>query len=83
MLPFDNRPWARTVAKLVIAGTVLLEVGVVVWLLHYGPLDIPEILALVLFLLAAIPPSVHILRGRSYEADAHHGMDGRAMPSQK
>lgn len=67
-LPFDNRPWAKRIAKLVIVATLLLEAGVIYWLSQYGPLDIPEILALVLFLIAVIPPSLHIIRGKSYFA---------------
>jgi uncharacterized membrane protein YtjA (UPF0391 family) len=71
-LPFENSSWAKGVAKIVIVATVLLEVAVVFWLRQYGPLDIPEILALILFAIAVIPPSVHIIRGKSYYARAVH-----------
>jgi len=83
MLPFDNRPWAKTVAKLVIAATILFEIAVIFWLRHYGPLDIPEILALVLFAIAVIPPNIHVIRGKSYYTDGRSGMRSGVLPVHK
>jgi hypothetical protein len=82
-LPYENRPWAKRVATLIIVGTLLLEIGVIVWLRRSGPLDIPEILALVLFLIAVIPPSLHVIRGKSYHADGRSGMRGGGLPVHK
>lgn len=65
MLPFDRRPWAPQLAIAVIALTVLAEVAAIGILRQYGPLDTPEIVALVLVLLAVVPPNIHILRRKS------------------
>ncbi len=62
MLPFDQRPWAPNLAKAIIAVTLIAEVVAVFWLRHYNPLDIPEIVALVLILIGVIPPSIYVIR---------------------
>ncbi len=61
-LPFEDRTWAKPLARWMIAAVILGEIVAVLWLLHYGPLDTGEVLALILTLLAVIPPNVHILR---------------------
>ena len=65
MLPFDQRPWAPQLAIAVIVLTLLAEVVAVQWLRSYGPLDTAEITALVLVLIAVVPPNIHILRRKS------------------
>ena len=62
MLPFEERIWAKPVAKFMIIATLLGEAAAVLWLRHYGPLDPPEIVALILILVGVLPPNIHILR---------------------
>ncbi|SFS05857.1 hypothetical protein SAMN05421771_1137 [Granulicella pectinivorans] len=64
MLPFDNRPWAKRVAAIVIVCTIVCEISVALWIRAEGPLDFSEILAFVLFFLAVVPPNIHILRSK-------------------
>ena len=83
MLPFDRRPWARTLARVVILITIVAEIGTFLWLRHYGPLDTGEILALALVLVGVIPPNVHIIRRKpgekldDYDAPPPKGRFGR------
>jgi hypothetical protein len=65
MLPFDQRSWAPPLAIAVIALTLLGEIVAIQILHQYGPLDTGEIVALVLILLAVVPPNIHIIRRKS------------------
>lgn len=62
MLPFEERPWAKPVARFIILFAVLAVTGGLVLLRSQGPLDTAEITAAVLLLLAIIPPNIHVLR---------------------
>ncbi len=62
MLPFEEKIWAKPVAKFMIIATLLAEAIAFLWLRHYGPLDPPEIVALILILVGVLPPNIHILR---------------------
>ncbi|RXH58727.1 hypothetical protein [Granulicella sibirica] len=66
MLPFDQRTWAPQLAMAVIAITLLGEVIAIQILRSYGPLDTAEITALVLILIAVVPPNIHIIRRKSH-----------------
>jgi hypothetical protein len=68
-LPFEDRTWAKPVARWMIGIVLVAEVATILWLLHYGPLDTGEVLALLLTLLAVIPPNVHILRQTTRPTD--------------
>ena len=67
MLPFDRKPWASQLAKAVILFTILAEIATILWLRRSGPLDTPEIVALVLVLIGVIPANIHIIRARPDE----------------
>ena len=61
MLPFDNRPWAKTLARVVIALSILAA-AVGGWYLYtLDELHIPEVTGLLLLLLTIIPPNVAVL----------------------
>ena len=62
MLPFAEKTWAKPVAKAMIALTLLAELIAFLWLHHFGPLDPPEIVAMILVLVGVLPPNIHILR---------------------
>ncbi len=64
MLPFENRPWARPLAGLVIAAS-LVAAGCGAWYLEtLEQLHISEITGIVLLLLTIIPPNVAVLLKR-------------------
>jgi hypothetical protein len=61
MLPNDHKPWAKTVARIVICATVAGLI-VLAFVLHaYHNLRIPEIVGLFLLFLAIVPPNLAIL----------------------
>lgn len=60
MLPFDNRPWAKSLARIVIALSLFVA-GVGAWYLYsIEELHIPEVTGIVLLLLTIVPPNVAI-----------------------
>ena len=61
MLPFDNKPWAKHVARIVIAVTLLGIAAVWMYLRTFGALDTGEYLAFFLIALAIIPPNLAVL----------------------
>jgi hypothetical protein len=64
MLPFDDRPWAKPLARLVICLSILAVIVGAWYLYSIGQLHIPEITGLVLLLLVLIPPNLAVLRRR-------------------
>jgi len=62
MLPFDRKPWAATLAKLVILLTITGVVLYVLWIRQTRPLDWGERWILGLLLIAVIPPNLAIIR---------------------
>lgn len=64
MLPFDNRPWARSLARAVILLSVLAAVLGAYYLYDADELHIPEVTGIVLLLLTILPPNVAILYRR-------------------
>ena len=64
MLPFDRKPWAKHVAGIVIAVTIIAAICVPIILHHRKALDLPIIVGIVLLLFAIIPPNILILRQR-------------------
>ena len=67
MLPFDNKPWAKRVARMVIVVTLVAAVGVPFVLHSRGTLDLPMIVGIVLLVLAIVPPNVAVLRRKPGE----------------
>ena len=65
MLPFDNRPWAKTAARAVILLSVLAAVVGAYYLYDIDELHIPEVTGIILLLLTIVPPNVAILYRRS------------------
>ncbi len=61
MLPFDHKPWAKAVARLVIAATVLGIAAAAFYLHTLGPLDTGEIVAFFLLALAIIPTNLAVI----------------------
>ena len=82
MLPFEEKTWAKPVAKFMITMTLIAEAVAVLWLRHYGPLDPPEIVALLLILVGVLPPNIHILR-RTSGITAPSPVQSGPMPLQK
>ncbi len=69
MLPFEHRPWAKPLAILVIIAAVLVDVAVALWRSSHGPIHFVDLLAMALFLLAIVPPNIHILRLKTSPED--------------
>ncbi len=61
MLPFDNRPWAKPVARLVIVLSIAAVVVGLMYIHSQGPIDTGEIWVAALFLFAVLPPNIAIL----------------------
>jgi hypothetical protein len=72
MLPFDNRPWARKVAVTVIVVTLVAAVCVPLILAERKELDLPIVVAIVLLLLAIVPPNIAILRRQRKNEGKQH-----------
>jgi hypothetical protein len=71
MLPFDNRPWARTVAGTVIGLSVVAAVAGAYYLYTLDQLHIPEVTGIILLLLTILPPNIAILyRGQRSRNEA-------------
>ena len=65
MLPFDRRPWAKSLARFVILLTVVAVVLYAVAITRERPLDTGEKAILALLLLTVIPPNIVILRRKA------------------
>jgi hypothetical protein len=61
MLPFDKRPWAKSVARAVIVLSVVAAIAGGYYVYTLGELHVPEVAIIVLSLLAIIPPNVAIV----------------------
>jgi hypothetical protein len=61
MLPGDQKPWAKTVARIVICATVVGLIVLAFVLESYNTLHIPEIVGLFLLFLTIVPPNLAIL----------------------
>ncbi len=68
MLPFDNRPWARALARTVIVLSLIAAALGAYYCYITDQLHISEIAIIVLSLLAIIPPNVAIILRRSEPA---------------
>jgi len=61
MLPGDQRPWAKTVARIVICFTIVALIVLAFVLKSYNTLHIPEIVGLFLLFLTIVPPNLAII----------------------
>jgi hypothetical protein len=61
MLPNDHKPWAKTVARIVICSTVVALIVLAFILKAYNNLRIPEVVGLFLLFLTIVPPNLAIL----------------------
>ena len=61
MLPGDQKPWAKTVARIVICTTILGLIVLAFVLESYHTLHIPEMVGIFLLFLAIVPPNLAVL----------------------
>jgi hypothetical protein len=61
MLPGDHKPWAKTVARIVICFTVVALIVLAFILKAYNNLHIPEVVGLLLLFLTIVPPNLAII----------------------
>jgi hypothetical protein len=61
MLPNDHKPWAKTVARIVICFTIAALIVLAFVLNSYNNLHIPEIVGLFLLFLTIVPPNLAII----------------------
>ena len=61
MLPGDQRPWAKTVARIIICATIVALIVLAFVLQAYNTLHIPEIVGLFLLFLTIVPPNLAII----------------------
>jgi hypothetical protein len=61
MLPGDHKPWAKTVARIVICFTIVALIVLAFILKAYNTLHIPEVVGLLLLFLTIVPPNLAIL----------------------
>ena len=61
MLPFDKRPWARSLARTVIGLSVIAAIAGGYYAYTIDELHVPEVAIILLSLLAIIPPNVAIV----------------------
>jgi hypothetical protein len=61
MLPNDHKPWAKTVARIVICFTIVALIVLAFVLKAYNTLHIPEVVGLLLLFLTIVPPNLAII----------------------
>jgi hypothetical protein len=61
MLPGDHKPWAKTVARIVICFTIVALIVLAFVLKANNTLHIPEVVGLILLFLTIVPPNLAIL----------------------
>ena len=61
MLPNDHKPWAKTVARVVICFTIVALVVLALILKSYNTLHIPEVVGIFLLFLTIVPPNLAII----------------------
>ncbi len=78
MLPFDNRPWAKPLARLVIGASLVAAGFGSYYLYTMEQLYIPEITGILLLLLTIIPPNVAVLMRRPGDGSSDRDASGIA-----
>ena len=61
MLPNDHKPWAKTVARIVICATLVALAVLTYFLKAHNSLHIPEVVGIFLLFLTIVPPNLAIL----------------------
>jgi hypothetical protein len=61
MLPNDHKPWAKTVARIVICATIVGLIVLAFVLKSYNSLRIPEVVGIFLLFLAIVPPNLAVI----------------------
>lgn len=61
MLPNDHKPWAKTVARIVICATIIGLIVLAFVLKSYNSLRIPEVVGIFLLFLAIVPPNLAVI----------------------
>jgi hypothetical protein len=61
MLPYDNRPWARTLAKIVVVSSTCLLIALGVFLHSIGQMRISEYVGLLILFLTIVPPNLAVI----------------------
>jgi hypothetical protein len=61
MLPNDHKPWAKTVARIVICATIVILAALTYFLKTHNSLHISEIVGIVLLFLTIVPPNLAVL----------------------
>jgi hypothetical protein len=74
MLPFEDKPWAKPVATAMILFTLLGAAILALYLHETKGLDTGAIVAILLTILAVVPPNIVVLRHRRLADRRHDGM---------
>jgi len=61
MLPHDDKPWAKTLARTVICLTIVALVCLALFLDSRNMLHIPEMVGIFLLFLTIVPPNLAVL----------------------
>jgi hypothetical protein len=61
MLPHDDKPWAKTLARTVICVTIIALVGLSLFLESRNMFHIPEMVGVFLLFLTIVPPNLAVL----------------------
>jgi hypothetical protein len=61
MLPNDHKPWAKTVARIVVCATIVGLAVLTYFLSVHHNLRIPEIVGIFLLFLTIVPPNLAII----------------------
>jgi hypothetical protein len=61
MLPGDRKPWAKTVARIVVCATIVALAVLAYFLKTHNSLHIPEIVGIFLLFLTIVPPNLAII----------------------
>jgi hypothetical protein len=61
MLPYDNRPWARTLAKIVVISSTCLLIALGFFLHSIGQMRISEYVGLLILFLIIVPPNLAVI----------------------
>ncbi len=77
MLPFDNRPWAKTFARVVIVLSVIGAGLVAYYCYVIDQLHISEVAILGLLLLTILPPNIAIVLRKSEPGDDSSAIGGQ------
>ena len=69
MLPFDRKPWAKTVAAVVIALSLIGAVALIFYFRSIDSLHISEMVGIFLLLLTIVPPNLAIVMRKPGQTD--------------